>query len=199
MPASRMRSHRILVVPSELEALLSAKCLAPPEGDAGDQTISTLAAADYLNTKEVTVIHLMQLKEGLKSRSRGKNRRRPLRVSVEDFSSKYMLGGEVCAALCLAPSNHPRLPHRECHDRQTQAHYRRPARHASKLGSSPVCESLRCCQKRRRIEVPLRVQSRLGRDRRPSLSRGGLRTSVGCGPPPGGSNESEIGAVLSSR
>jgi hypothetical protein len=95
--------HRILVVPGELEALLSAKCLAPAEGDAGDQTISTLAAADYLNTKEVTVIHLMQLKEGLKSRSRGKNRRPPLRVSVEDFSSKYMLGGEVCAALCLAP------------------------------------------------------------------------------------------------
>jgi hypothetical protein len=94
-----MMMHRILVVPGELEALLSAKCLAPAEGDAGDQTISTLAAADYLNTKEVTVIHLMQLKEGLKSRSRGKNRRRPLRVSVEDFASKYMLGGEVCAAL----------------------------------------------------------------------------------------------------
>lgn len=90
-----------LLAPSDKIKRLLASCEIPPFAESEiDSTSTTEAAAEYLNTAESVIIHLLQTKGGIES-VRHHLRRHPIRSSVETFAQRYMLGGEVCQVLEL--------------------------------------------------------------------------------------------------
>jgi hypothetical protein len=98
-------AHGLFARSGQIRGLLSSRVQIPPLlGWNSDRIITTLAASEYLNTNETAVIRLLQIKNGIES-VRRKGRQHPIRRSVQAFASRYMLGGEVCRVLRLAPSH----------------------------------------------------------------------------------------------
>jgi hypothetical protein len=94
-------AERLLVAAHEIEPLLATHEFVPLPGRETDSTMSTLAAAEYLNTTEAVIINLLKEKGGIES-ALWQGRRRPFRSSVEAFARDHMLGGEVCQTLGLS-------------------------------------------------------------------------------------------------
>jgi hypothetical protein len=91
---------RLYAAPEQVESLLAASKIRPLAGCETDLTMSAVAAADYLNTAETVVVHLVHARGGIEGLG-PRGRKRPVRSSVAAFARDYMLGGEVCQALPL--------------------------------------------------------------------------------------------------